>query len=121
MAKSDGEKFFQSSAVFIALTVLSCVVMTAGITMLGGTKVRKVFGASAESLAGDNYVPADGTKRKLMKDFGRNPEHGGEPVARTAADAGTDAGTVTATPEGQPPAAPAEGKQAQPLPESTGY
>jgi hypothetical protein len=40
-------------AVVGGVTILAMVVLTAGSTLMPGTKMRKLFGASAEALAGE--------------------------------------------------------------------
>jgi hypothetical protein len=77
-------------AVIGGVSILAVVVLTAGATLMPGTKVRKLFGASAEALAGDGQ--GTGT-RKTMKDFGSEYGAPPQPAQAMAADAGTPGGT----------------------------
>lgn len=73
-------------AVIGGVTILAFVVLTAGSTLLPGTKMRKLFGASAEALAGEQLPP---------------------PPQAIAADAGTAGSPDAGSPDAGSPEAPA--------------
>ncbi|MDY7227980.1 hypothetical protein [Hyalangium rubrum] len=68
-------------AVVGGVCILLIVVLTAGSTLMPGTKVRKLFGASPDALAGIE----DSKKTRTLAQF--------QAREALAADAGTDAGT----------------------------
>jgi len=72
-------------AVIGGVTILAFVVLTAGSTLLPGTKMRKLFGASAQALAGEDLPPT-------------------QPIA---ADAGTAGRPDGGSPDAGSPEAPA--------------
>ncbi|WNG44999.1 hypothetical protein F0U60_13485 [Archangium minus] len=71
-----------------AVLILAIVVLTASSTLMPGTKVRRLFGASPEALAGN----ADGGVRTMtISEFNERTRAFGDELE---ADAGTDAGTL---------------------------
>jgi Flp pilus assembly pilin Flp len=62
--------------IIVALIAIAAI----GVITLFGNNIRKLFGASAEALAGDENVSNTGeiadqqVKRKGLKDFGKNSE-----------------------------------------------
>ena len=99
MGKKLGMGILRMIAVLGGVTILAFVVIQAGTILMPGTKVRKLFGASAETLAGkDDWQPSKGprTMASMMPGY-KPPEQPAQPLA---ADAGTpgapDAGTLEA-------------------------
>ncbi|WP_257448345.1 hypothetical protein [Archangium lipolyticum] len=89
MARSVGSRILRTIALIGGVLILAIVVLTAGSTLMPGTKVRMLFGASPDALAGngDASSPKPIT-RKSLREFADNAGIG------TGADAGTDAGTL---------------------------
>jgi len=85
MARKLGMGILRMIAVIGGVTILAFVVLTAGSTLLPGTKVRKLFGASAQALAGED------------------PPRPTQPVA---ADAGTAGSPDAGSPDAGSPEAP---------------
>lgn len=85
-------------AVLGGVSILAVVVLTAGATLMPGTKVRKLFGASAEALAGDGTSSHSKGPRTLASTTPGNvaPATPAQPVA---ADAGTPGSPDAGTPE----------------------
>lgn len=71
MARNVGQTLLRIISILGALTILGIVVLTASTTLMPGTKVRRLFGASPEALAN-----TDDTREK---------------PAATGSDAGTPA------------------------------
>jgi hypothetical protein len=89
MARNVGSTILKTIALVGGVAILAIVVLTAGSTLMPGTKVRRLFGASTEALAGNGDDPSE--KRithKSLREFADNAE------ADKAPDAGTDAGTL---------------------------
>ena len=115
MARNMGMGILRMVALIGGVGMLLFVVLTAGVTLLPGTKVRRLFGATAESLAGNG-------EPRRVGDFNTSTTR--EPAAAASAaltaDAGIDAGTLAAAPGGQGVVAPAGEVLAQPPPEEQG-
>ncbi|QRN99184.1 hypothetical protein JRI60_09255 [Archangium violaceum] len=85
MARNVGSAILKTIALVGGVAILAIVVLTAGSTLMPGTKVRRLFGASPEALAGN----AEGSStQKTLREFADNAG------ADMAPDAGTDAGTL---------------------------
>ena len=84
-------------AVIGGVSILAIVVLTAGSTLMPGTKVRQLFGTSAEALRGEGENSKGPRTMASMTPGYVAPEKPAQPMA---ADAGTpggpDAGPVEA-------------------------
>lgn len=61
---------FKSAAVIIAVTVLAVTVLTAGGSMLFGTKMGRLFGMSPDALAGNAWAAPKGNDGGTAADAG---------------------------------------------------
>ena len=91
MARNVAIKILRGLAIGGAVAILAIVVLTAGTTLMPGTKVRRLFGASPDALAGNE---GGGTTMTRSEFDARVPEFGDEQPA----DAGTDAATRVSAP-----------------------
>jgi Ca-activated chloride channel family protein len=85
MKKAPGSS--SGIAKFVTIAGLLVFALMAGISLFGDN-IRKLFGASAASLAGDSYemrryevADSRSLQKKTMKNFGSNEAYGGAPVA----------------------------------------
>ncbi len=65
------------SANVVSVVLLALIITLGGVTLFGDN-IRKLFGASAESLAGNASVPGS---QKAMRNFGENNAHDGQYAA----------------------------------------
>ncbi len=81
--QSQKGKFLRMMTVTLALLALGIVTVTAAGSFFGGTKIRPLFGMSAEALAGRST--ATGSEDASAPDAGleQTPDAGGEAPAAT--------------------------------------
>lgn len=95
MARNVVSGILRVIAICGAVAILAIVVLTAGTTLMPGTKVRRLFGASPEALAGNGDVRERTTS---LSEFNERTRAFGDELE---ADAGTDAGTLASAPDEQ--------------------
>jgi hypothetical protein len=96
MVKKLGMGILRMIAVIGGVSILAIVVLTAGSSLLPGTKVRKLFGASQEALSGEGTNSKGPRTLASMTPGYVAPEKPAQPMA---ADAGTPGGLDAGTPE----------------------
>jgi hypothetical protein len=96
MVRKLGMGILRMIAVLGGVSILAIVVLTAGSALMPGTKVRKLFGASAEALSGEGTNSKGPRTLASMTPGYVAPEKPAQPMA-------PDAGTP-----GEPDAGPAE-------------
>ncbi|HEX8701129.1 MAG TPA: hypothetical protein VF815_19950 [Myxococcaceae bacterium] len=95
MARKLGMGLLRLIAVIGGVSILAVVVLTAGSAIMPGTKMRKLFGASAEALAGnDSHSQGPRTLASMTPGYVAP-----EPTQALGADGGTPGAPDAGTPE----------------------
>ncbi|MBJ6765670.1 hypothetical protein JGU66_33365 [Myxococcaceae bacterium JPH2] len=68
MSTPPPSKISKAFAILCAVGVLILVMVTASISLMSGTKVRRLFGMSQEAMAGRGVMPSTGEGRVVHAD-----------------------------------------------------